>query len=63
MDCTGRTFRHTLLAKPALGVIDIGKIVLHSDCIKRTDLRTLAATDAGSLTCLTGSGSLVLVDT
>ena len=61
MDRSGRTFRNTLLAKLALCKVDICEIILYSDRLERTDLRALAASDAGSLAGLAGSGSLVLV--
>ena len=58
---TCRTFRHALLAELALREVDICKIVLHGDGIERTNLRTLAATDAGCLAGLARNRTLVLV--
>ena len=61
MDGACRTLGNTLLAKLALGVVDVGNIVLHCDSLERTYLRTLAAADAGSLAGLARSRTLVLV--
>jgi len=63
MNGTGRAFRHTFLAKPALCEIHVCQVVRHCDGILDTDLGTLAAAYAGGGTSLAGYGSLVLVDT
>ena len=61
MDGTGRTLGHTFLTKLALCIVDVSEVVLNCDSLERTNLSTLAATDAGSLAGLACSCSLVLV--
>ena len=61
MDSSGRAFSNAFLAELALCVVDVRDIVLNSDRLERTNLGTLAATDAGSLAGLTCHSTLVLV--
>ena len=61
MDGSGRAFSNALLAELALSVVDVGNVVLNSDSLERTNLSTLAATDAGSLASLTCHSTLILV--
>ena len=62
MDSSCRAFSDALLAELALGVVDVGNIVLDSDSLERTNLGALAATDAGCLASLACNSALVLVD-
>ena len=62
MDGTCRAFSHTLLAELALCEVDVCHVILDSDSLERTYLRTLAAADTCSLAGLARNGTLVLVD-
>ena len=61
MDSACRALSHTFLAELALGVVNVSKIVLDHNSSERADLGALAAADAGSLACLAGNSTLVLV--
>ena len=61
VDSAGRAFSNALLAKLTLSVVNVGNVVLDSDGLERTNLCTLAATDAGSLASLTCNSTFVLV--
>ena len=62
MDCTCRTLKIALPTGFALGVVDIGNIILNGDSIELAHLGTLATADAGSSASLACHAALVLID-
>mgnify|MGYP003441696233 CR=1 FL=1 len=62
MNGTCRALGNTFLAELALCEVDVCHVVLDSDSLERTYLRTLAAADTCSLAGLARNGTLVLVD-
>ena len=63
MDSTLWAFRFALAARLTLSRIDVRQGVFKHDCLKRTNLHTLATTDTASLTSLVSDSALVLVHT
>ena len=63
MDGTRGALASAFATALALGEIDIGQIVLHSNGFERTSFRTLAATDTGSTAIFAGSSTFFFIDT
>ena len=63
MDGTRGALASAFATALALGEINIGQVVLHSDGFKRTSFRALATTNTGGTAILAGSGTLFFIDT